>query len=370
MEIIQLAANFENKMSFYFSMRNVLKSYIVIFFSYFFISCQSEEDKQLEQIDYQLQVNRLDVTMEKYYQSIEENPDSSYYELFIRYFGKHLAFIRDWNYNLGDSVVISDSIIAMDFKNFLADKPTQVLLDSVRKLYPENEPFPYFEKAIKRLKLYFKDFEFPFIYTYITGYPPPGAPAPIVLEKDQLFITTKYWGISLDYFLGTEADYHMDIPMYMRKKCRKEYILPAILMRYVNRWQPPLRPETMPTFADRIIHQGIKLYFTKRIAPELPDSLILSYTPEQMEWVNYFEKNIYNELIPYFYKTDPKAIEKYLLDKPFTQGLDRQSPGRLGEFLGYKIVSEYMRNHPDVTLEQLVKTTDYQKIIKDAKYKP
>jgi len=332
------------------------------------LGCQSEEDKQLEKIDYQLEVNRLDVLMEKYSKDIQENPDSSY-SYFIKYFGKHLEFIRDWNYSFIDTT-ISDTLISMDFKTFLSDKPTKVLLDSVRKLYPENEPFPYFEKAIKRLKLYFNDFEFPKVYTYITGYPPPGAPAPIVLEKDQLFITTEYWGISLDYFLGTEADYHMDIPMYIRKKCRKEYILPAILMKYVNRWQPPLRPETMPTFADRMIHQGIKLYFTKKIAPELPDSLIFSYTPEQMEWVNYFEKNIYNELIPFFFKTDPKATEKYLLDKPFTQGLDRQSPGRLGEFLGFKIVSEYMRNNPQITLEQLVKNTDYHKIIKESKYKP
>ncbi len=359
-------------MSIYFSTRSFLSYWVklpVIFFSFFLVSCQSEEDKQLEQIPYQLQVNRLDVAMEKFYKAAQEKPDSTY-ELFIKYFGKHLDFIREWNYNLGDSVVVPDSIIALDFKTFLLDKPTQALLDSVHKLYPENEPFPYFEKAIKRLKLYFKDFEFPQVYIYITGYPPPGVPAPLVLEKEQLFITTQYWGISLDYFLGIDADYHMDIPMYMRKKCKKEYLLAAILMRYVNRWQPPLKPENMPTFADRMIHQGIKLYFTKKIAPEIPDSIVLSYSPEQMEWVNYFEKNIYNELIPYFFKTDPKATEKYLLDKPFTQGLDRQSPGRIGEFLGYKIVSEYMRNHPEITLEQLIKTTDYQKIIKESKYKP
>ncbi len=343
--------------------------WLYLLFCWICVSCQSEEEKQLETIDYQLQVNRLDIAMEQFAKKLPEKPNS-YYELFQQYFGKHLDFIRDWNYNLGDSTLVPDSIIATDFVDFLSNKTTLALIDSVRKLYPENEPFPYFEKAIKRLKLYFKDFDFPQIYTYITGYPPAGAPAPIVLERDQLFITSQYWGISLDYFLGTDADYHMDIPMYMRKKCRREYILAAILMRYVNRWQPPLKPETMPTFADRMIHQGIKLYFTKKIAPELPDSIILSYTPEQMEWVNYFEKNIYNELLPFFFKTDPKATEKYLIDRPFTQGLDRQSPGRLGEFLGLRIVSEYMKNHPEVTLEHLVKTTDYPQIIKEAKYKP
>jgi hypothetical protein len=340
----------------------------LFFLSFILWSCQSEEESQLEEIQYTLKINRLDIAMENFAKRVIENPDSSY-QYFQTYFGEHLDFIRAWNYNVGDTV-ISDTIIASDFSNFLTDKPTLALLDSVRKLYPVDEKFPYFEKALKRLKLYFKDFEFPKIYTYITGYPPYGAPAPIILERDQLFITPEYWGISLDYFLGTNADYHMDIPMYMRRKCRKEYILTAILMKYVSRWQPPLRPEKMPTFGERVIHQGIKIYFAHKIAPEIPDSLLLSYTPEQLEWVNYFEKNIYNELVPYFFKSDPKLIEKYLQDRPFTQGLDRQSPGRLGEFLGYKIVSEYMRNHPEVTLEQLVKTTDYQKIIKESKYKP
>lgn len=331
-------------------------------------SCQSEEDRQLEAIDYSLKINRLDSVMKAYAHAAQNENAPSTVQQFRNFFGSYLDFIRFWNY-FSDST-ISDTLIANDFHGFLLDMPVQALLDTIHKHYPDNDAFKPFEKAIKRLKLYFNDFAYPEIYTYITGYPPADVPPAIVLERDQLIVSEKYWGISLDYFLGKDADYHLDLPMYIRRKCRKEYILPAILMRYIGRWQPPLQPEKMPTFLDRVIHQGIKLYFTQRISPETPDSILLAYTPENLEWAHYYEKNIYNELLPYFFKTDPKANEKYLMDKPFTQGLDRQSPGRLGEFLGLKIVQSFMKNNPDVSLAELVKMTDYAKILKLSRYKP
>jgi uncharacterized protein YjaZ len=48
--------------------------------------------------------------------------------------------------------------------------------------------------------------------------------------------------------------------------------------------------------------------------------------------------------------------------------IDRESPGRIGQWLGWQIVKSYMENN-DVTLDQLLKT-EPTVIFNKSKYKP
>ncbi|MDF1518362.1 MAG: gliding motility lipoprotein GldB, partial [Lutibacter sp.] len=49
--------------------------------------------------------------------------------------------------------------------------------------------------------------------------------------------------------------------------------------------------------------------------------------------------------------------------------IDKESPGRIGVWLGWQIVSAYMTNNNDVTLQQLLQT-DAEEIFNKSKYKP
>ena len=65
-------------------------------------------------------------------------------------------------------------------------------------------------------------------------------------------------------------------------------------------------------------------------------------------------------------------IQKYLTDAPFTPGLGdhNESAPKLGIWIGWQIVKKYMDKNPDVTLQQLMKETDAQKILHASRYKP
>jgi uncharacterized protein YjaZ len=63
-------------------------------------------------------------------------------------------------------------------------------------------------------------------------------------------------------------------------------------------------------------------------------------------------------------------IKTFTGDAPFTTPFHRNSAPRSGTFIGYKIVRAYMKNHPDVTLEQLMKMTDYIEIYNESYYEP
>ena len=59
-----------------------------------------------------------------------------------------------------------------------------------------------------------------------------------------------------------------------------------------------------------------------------------------------------------------------MTDAPFTAGFAAESPGRLGAFIGWQIVREYMKESDGSTLKQLMENTNSQQILKVSKYKP
>ena len=61
---------------------------------------------------------------------------------------------------------------------------------------------------------------------------------------------------------------------------------------------------------------------------------------------------------------------KYTADGPFTSALSKESAPRIGYWTGWQIIKQYMDHNPEVTVEQLMKETDAQKILTKAKYKP
>ena len=76
---------------------------------------------------------------------------------------------------------------------------------------------------------------------------------------------------------------------------------------------------------------------------------------------------IENDLL---FSIQQREFLSYLNPAPFARGMPRESPGRISYFIGYNIVSNYMRHNSDISIEKLMKETDAQLILKKSKYKP
>ena len=75
---------------------------------------------------------------------------------------------------------------------------------------------------------------------------------------------------------------------------------------------------------------------------------------------------IENELV---YSKDA-TVAQHLIDvapetKPF-----KGSPGRMGAFVGWKIVCHFMENNPKISLQEMMKMTDMNEMLKKSGYKP
>ncbi len=129
--------------------------------------------------------------------------------------------------------------------------------------------------------------------------------------------------------------------------------------------------EADATLVNHMIYWGKVFYMTEHILPTAQDSIIVEYSSEEMERVEANKKQTYNHFVAnqLFFKEDYNSKLKYIDRRPHTNELGDNAPGRIGQYLGWEIVRSYMANNK-VSLMELVKEKDHQKIFRKAKYKP
>ena len=188
---------------------------------------------------------------------------------------------------------------------------------------------------------------------------------------DRFYITKEVWGIGLDYFSGDRfISLHPEMPKYVRMRCRPEAMPSALLDILFRSQMPPMSAAQMPTLLDRMLHAGIRLHAIERCLPDLPDSLLMSWTSEQMKMVEAHEAELYSGMVGLLFEQNPQKYDWALREGPFTQRLGRDYPARLGEYIGLQMVRRYVEEHPDVKLSFLLETTLYKPIFDASGYKP
>jgi uncharacterized protein YjaZ len=63
-------------------------------------------------------------------------------------------------------------------------------------------------------------------------------------------------------------------------------------------------------------------------------------------------------------------INKWINQAPFVAGIPKNSPGRLGQWVGWQIVRSYMKNNPQIPITELMTNQNAQEILAKSKYKP
>ncbi len=340
-------------------------SYNSVKFNFFFLisficlsSCNQDKRIDVDNIKVDLRIERFDRDL------VKVNPDSlasqlpvlekKYGAFYHDYFGKIL--------NLGSTTDTGYYPLVRQILTGTAFKDLQHETDSIFKDLKMAEPS--ISEAFKHIKYYYPQQKVPKIVTYISGF------------QIQTPIGVDYVGIGLDMFLGTQSKFYPalveSIPRYISRRFTPDNIAPRIV-EVITREELFPEPETQ-TLLDKMIYQGKSMYFMKAVQPNLADSTIIGYSKQQMDWATQFESDIWAYFLEenLLYESDYLKIQKYLSEAPFTPGLGshNDSAPKLGIYTGWQIVKNYMKNNPEVTLQDLMKDNDYQKILKRSKYRP
>jgi hypothetical protein len=123
---------------------------------------------------------------------------------------------------------------------------------------------------------------------------------------------------------------------------------------------------------EQMIEKGKQWWLLDKFLPATPDSIKTGYTKQQLSWCNENEGLIWNEIITTekdLYTKDPQTLQNYIGEAPFTQSMGPNSPGNIGQWVGWRIVKKFADKNPSMSLTDVLKT-DARKILEEAKYKP
>lgn len=302
-----------------------------------------------------------DITIDLQWESLEDSlPSITTKEELIGFLTRY-PHIRDVFMSRGEYP--SDSVFIDDrFRKFtnphldtLVMETHRVFENNAAKLKDE------FRKAFANFKSYYPDFQPPKIQTIVTGF-----------ERD-VYVTDSLIVIGLDYYLGEGAKYEiLNLYEYMKRRYQPGFIVPSVMLLYgIDEKYNNNDPDDRTMIAEMIAY-GKAYFFAKRMTPCTPDSVLIGYTAEEMAGSRANESLIWSRLIEdqVLFSTNSQDKQKYIIERPKTLEVGEKCPGRIGQWVGWRIVDQYSETHPDQSLPQIMNIADAPKLFKDSGYKP
>ena len=251
-----------------------------------------------------------------------------------------------------------DSVLAQRMYGLVTNPSIDTLYQESLEAFKDLESIlKELESSLGRLKTLYPETRIPTVQTFISG-----------LYKD-LFISNDHIMIGLDFFIGENASYKpREIPGYILRRYNTEH-LPAIITKFIaSQYVSPGQGESMIA---EMIDFGKTYYLLSQIMPCTDERILIGYTQEEWNasfeneaiiWANFIE----NEVL---YETNHRIKQKFLAERPNVYEIGDKCPGRIGAWVGWQIVNQYM-DRSNITVQQLLADTDHNKIFTQSGYKP
>jgi gliding motility-associated lipoprotein GldB len=317
-------------------MRKIVSVFVFICFAF---SCETESklEKEIAKIDITVNVERFDMLFAKVTPNSLQELKSDYPFMFSKQFNDSV-----WIQRINDTIQQQLNIEVE--KAFAVDNSFK---DEILSLF-------------QHLKHYFKAFKPPRVIT-VTSY---------VEYRNKTIVTDTIALIALDTYLGKDHKFYVGIQNYIRQNFRPSQIVSDLATQYAQQqiYQPKRK-----SLLDEMIYYGKILYFKDVMIPFKEDEEKIGYTKEQLDWALDNESYIWRYFVEreLLFDTNPKLLERFINPAPFSKfnlELDTESPGRLGQYIGWQIVRAYMKNN-DLTLQQML-STNAEDIFNNSKFKP
>jgi gliding motility-associated lipoprotein GldB len=317
-----------------------MKKTLILFFFFGFLSCnqKSKTEEAVEEIPVSLSVNRFD---QAFFDTKPEN----------------IAALRT-NYPFFFPENTPDSYYSEKLKN--AD--WRALHTEVEKQFGDFEvQTTELTEVFQHIKFYFPTIEIPKVYTVIADM---DANSKVIYAKNKLII-------ALELYLGKDHMFYDSFPAYLRQNFQPEQIMPDVVSSFAF---GIIKPPTDTSFLALMVQSGKELYLKDVLIPTFSDEAKIGYTKEQIDWSNANETEIWRRFIEdqLLFSTDSKLASRFINPAPFSKfylEIDNETPGRLGQYIGWQIVKSFVQNNPEVTLNDML-AMDAKELFEKSKYKP
>ncbi len=333
--------------------------FLLLGFSLCITSCSRSNEPDISNI-------KLNIKIERFDQSMEQLTAGNVAQVAPQLEKKYDWFYADYIQNMLSVGSMADTNYYQNVRTVLGNPEYIALAKAVKSTYPNlKKQEAELTDAFKRMKYYFPMQKTPRFISFLSGF------------SVQTPIGNGYVGIGLDMFLGKDSPFYpalvQSIPQYISRRFTPENITPRVVETYIREELYP-EADASVSLLDKMVYNGKVLYLMQKALPNAPDSLLIGYTEAQSAWCKTYETDIWAYFIDekLIFESDYAKIQKFLTDAPFTPGLgeNNQSAPKLGVWVGWQIVKNYMDKHPELEPKDLLALQDAQKILRDSGYKP
>ncbi len=336
--------------------------YTVIIFMLFMVGCEGcEEKKPLQNVEISPESAGINVSFSRLdndlFTADFSQPEIASQQLYRKYGGFYCNFIEN---DLRLAACTSDSVGKM-LLPFISNKDIIETRDEINKLYTDEKLEKFNQEltdALRKWKHYFPDSLVPGIIYYQSAW------------NSNIHATDSVIGISLDTYLGSNNKITRQLspeyfPNYMKENMDEKYLVTDAVKGWVA-WKSRNHYNRKDLLSEMIFY-GKLMYISEALIPDTPDSLLMSWSSEQLLWAESHERTVWktvaNEKV--MFQSKGFEINKWFADGPFTgaEGVPQESPPQLGVWLGWNIVRQYMEKNPATPLSALLADNDYQKIL-------
>lgn len=176
--------------------------------------------------------------------------------------------------------------------------------------------------------------------------------------------------IALNHYLGRDYPPYQYYPSYIRDFKIPEkitYNLTEAVLRTHYRYEP-----SDTTLLERIVYEGAVAYAASMTIPTFSEDLYFSFKASQSDWVKASHIEAWQKLIENgaLESKDVNLHRSMVAVAPFTSAVSPQSPGGLGRWFGFHIVSLYLKQR-HVSIAHFLDDKMYQRskmVLKQSKY--
>ncbi|MFD2909962.1 gliding motility lipoprotein GldB [Flavobacterium ardleyense] len=246
--------------------------------------------------------------------------------------------------------------------NKLSDPLLRELYTEVQRKYSNLDKVETdLKKLFQHVEYYFPKYKTPRVITLINE----------VDTEAKSFYLDSLVLVSLDCYLGKDHRFYVDFPEFKKVELEESQILPNLVSSFSY---GKIATPTDRTLLAAMIYYGKELYLKDKLIPEYSDANKIGYTDLQLQFCELNEYQMWSSLVEnkLLYDSNPKSEQRFINPAPFSKfylEIDNQTPGRVGQWLGWQIVRSYMENNSKTTLEDLL-ALNAKTIFENSKYKP
>lgn len=153
--------------------------------------------------------------------------------------------------------------------------------------------------------------------------------------------------IALNHYLGFEYPGYSHWPVFMRLNKTPEALPYDLAEALVATSYPFALQGEDATLLSHMVYEGVLAHTKMLLVPQATLAGALGYTDAEIKWLEKNESAIWRSIVrdQLLYDTSEDIIGRMISPAPEVYIVDPAAPGRVGRYIGYRIVEAYLNNN-------------------------